>query len=109
MPTNKPRISVTVDEKLFKDAQYWADKKGMSMSEYLTDALIKQIQHETSDFDVPNLALQRLNQLIETTEVLSSDIESLENMTTKGFNSLIGLTRGNNYLLSQEDTGELDE
>mgnify|MGYP001390695927 CR=1 FL=1 len=108
MPTKKPRISVTVDPKTLERAQYWADKRKMSLSEYLGLAVIKQIEHETSDFDISNLGIQRLDQLIEAVMVLSSNVENLEQSQAKGFNSLIGLTRGDNYLLS-EDTGELTE
>ena len=34
---------------------------------------------------------------------LSSNIKSLEDVTVSGFDSLLGLTRGDNYLLEQED------
>ncbi len=108
MPTKKPRISVTIDEKHLERAQYWAEKKGMSLSEYASYALIKQIEHETSDFDIPNLGIQRINQNTEAIEALSSNLESLETIVIRGFESLIGLTRGDNYLLS-EDNGELNE
>lgn len=108
MPTKKPRISVTVDDKTQERLQYYADKHKMSISEYVGLAITKQIEHETSDFDVPNLAIQRLNQLIEAVGVLSSNIEQLEHTSISGFDSLIGLTRGDNYLLS-DDNGELTE
>lgn len=106
MPTNKPRISVTIDQKTYEKTQYWADKKHMSLSEYVVEAIIKQIQHETSDFDIPNLAIQRINQNTEALEAMSSNLEQVETMIMRGFDQIIGLTRGDNYLLSEDD-GEL--
>ena len=108
MPTSKPRISVTIDQKTYEKTQYWADKKHMSLSEYVVEAITKQIQHETSDFDVPNLAIQRINQNTEALEVLASDVGNLQESVLKALNQLIGLTRGDNYLLSEDD-GELNE
>ena len=48
----------------------------------------------------------RLNQLIDAMAVLSSNVKSLESVVTSGFDSLLVLTKGDNYLLSHQD-GEL--
>ena len=47
-----------------------------------------------------------MNQLVDVVTNLSSNIKSLEDVTVSGFDSLLGLTRGDNYLLEHED-GEL--
>ena len=61
---------------------------------------------ENGDYDLPKAEILRLNQLIEIISVLSSDVQSLESVTIHGFDSLLNLTRGDNYLLEEED-GEI--
>ena len=64
------------------------------------------IAYENKDYDLPDLEQARLNQLIDNMAVLSSNIHSLENVITSGFDSLLGLVKGDNYLLEHED-GEI--
>lgn len=101
------RFTATVSDKLYEHVTYWADKKGISINELLRDAIELYIAHENKDYDLPTLEIQRLNQLIDAIGVLSSNVNSLEKVTTSGFNSLIDLTRGDNYLLDKDD-GDID-
>jgi len=48
----------------------------------------------------------RLNQLIDVVHILASNQKSLEQVVTEGFDSLLGLVRGDNYLLENDD-GEI--
>lgn len=100
------RISTTLSEPTFQRVKYWAEKHGVSINEYLADAAETAIKHENRDYDLPTLEIQRLNQLIDAITVLSSNSQSLEQTVISGFDSLLGLTRGDNYLLEDED-GEL--
>lgn len=100
------RVSVTLTEEEFEILKFWADKKGISINDYLRDAIELAYRRENKDYDLAPLEVQRLNQLIDVITVLSSNIQSLESVTTSGFNSLLGLTRGDNYLLEDEG-GEL--
>lgn len=86
--------------------QYWAAKKGMSANEYAVEAIEEAIRRENGDYDLPTLEIARLNQLVDEMKALSVNTANLERVVTQGFDSLIGLTRGNNYLLDDED-GEL--
>lgn len=100
------RVTATVTEDTFQRIKYWADKKGISVNEYLCDAIDLMIAYENKDYDLPNLEQARLNQLIDQMVSMSANIHSLEMVVTNGFDSLIGLTRGDNYLLEHED-GEI--
>lgn len=100
------RVTATVSSDMFERLQYWADRKGISINQYLNEALERAIAYENQDYDLPTLEQARLNQLIDQMAVLSSNIGSLERVVTSGFDSLLGLTRGDNYLLEHED-GEL--
>lgn len=100
------RVTVTIDSDTYERLRYWSAKHGCSINEYLKEALEGAIRYENKDYDLPELEIQRLNQLIDVITVLSSNIQSLESVIINGFDSLLGLTRGDNYLLENED-GEI--
>lgn len=88
-------------------ARYWADKRGFSsVGEYISEAVAEKIRRENLDYDLPTLEIARLNQLVDEMKANSTNLANLERVITQGFDSLIGLTRGDNYLLDEED-GEL--
>ncbi|MEV7952869.1 hypothetical protein [Streptomyces sp. NPDC088141] len=98
-------IRLSSDDK--QRAEYWADKRGFSsVNEYVAEAVIEKIRRENLDYDLPTLEIARLNELIDQIKALSTNNANLERVVTQGFDSLIGLTRGDNYLLDDED-GEL--
>lgn len=100
------RLTVRMDEDTYQKLMYWAARRQMSANEYLSFCLDEMIRRENGDFDVPNAMVARVNQLVDVTESLSSNLKSLESVVTSGFDSLLGLTRGDNYLLEQ-DEGEV--
>ena len=102
------RFTASVDDETYQNVNYWAKKKNISVNELLRDAIFLYIAHQNKDYDIPTLEIQRLNQLIDSITILSSNISSLEKVTVSGFDSLITLTRGDNYLLEEED-GELGD
>ncbi len=97
------RVTVTLDDDSFERLKYWAAKREVSINEYLGEAIAAAIRRENNDYDLPELEIQRLNQLIDVITVLSSNVKSLEDVTVSGFDSLLELTRGDNYLLEAED------
>ena len=97
------RFTASVDDEMYQNVQYWAKKRNISVNELLRDAISLYIAHANKDYDLPTLEIQRLNQLVDTITVLSSNVSSLEKVTTSGFESLISLTRGDNYLLEPDD------
>lgn len=104
-----PRIRTTLylasDDK--ERARYWATKHDYSsLNEYLCDAINEKIRRENGDYDLPTLEIARLNELVDHIAALSTNVANLERVVIQGFDSLIGLTRGDNYLLDAED-GEL--
>lgn len=88
-------------------AEYWADKRGFSsVNEYVAEAVVEKIRRENLDYDLPTLEIARLNELVDQVAALAKNSANLERVVTTGFDSLIGLTRGDNYLLDDEE-GEL--
>lgn len=102
----KHRFTALVDDDLYESVTYWAKKNELSVNELLREALRFYIAHQNKDYDLPALEIQRLNQLIDAIHVLSGNVGSLEKITVSGFDSLLSLTRGDNYLLENDD-GEL--
>lgn len=85
---------------------YWRQKSGLSEQEYYALAVEEKIARENGDYDLPTLEIIRLNQLRDEVRALSENSANLERVVTTGFDSLLGLTRGDSYLLDDED-GEL--
>lgn len=93
------------DEK--QRAEYWADRRDYaSVNDYIAEAVAEKIERENLDFDIPDILTARINQVIDELKAVSTNVANLERVSTMGFDSLIGLTRGDNYLLDEEN-GEL--
>lgn len=104
----RERVGIRLSSTNRERAAYWADKRGYpSVNEYMATAVIEKIRRENGDFDVPELLTARLNQLIDENKALSTNVANLERVFTSSLDSLIGLTRGENYLLDQYEDGEL--
>lgn len=101
----RKRLSTAVDEETLEKVQYWAKKREVSQNVYLREALEEKLKRENGDYDLPTLEIQRLNQLIDAMTSMSQNLESLERVVVSGFESLLGLTRGDNYLLDTDDEG----
>lgn len=86
---------------------YWRKKRGLaSDNEYIALAVEEKIARENGDYNLPTLEIQRLNQIIDEMRANSTNLANLERVVTSGFGSLLGLTRGDSYLLDDE-SGEL--
>lgn len=101
------RLTLRLADTDFNKLAYWAQNKGVSINEFVVIALERYIDIENGNYQLPTLEVQRLNQLIEAQSVMSQNMQSLETIVISGFDSLLSLTKGDNYLLEQED-GELD-
>lgn len=103
----RKHVGVRVHTDTMERAKYWASRRGFSSAnEYIVHAVEEQIRRENLDYDLPTLEIARLNQLVDEVKTLSTNQANLERVMTTSLESLIGLTRGDNYLLDPED-GEL--
>lgn len=110
-PTGRAQKRVPMKVRVFEDtrqkADYWAARRGYSSAnEYAEAAIEEKIRRENEDYDLPTLEQKRLAQLIDEMSSLSANVENLRHVATTGFDSIIGLARGDNYLFDDED-GEL--
>jgi putative uncharacterized protein cgl1852 len=97
------QMHVYVPMDLYKQIEYWAAKHDCTITQYMCDALEHMIRYENKDYDLPTMEQARLNQLIDAMHTLSSNVDNLSEIATKGFSALIGLTRGDNYLLEDDN------
>lgn len=100
------RLTATIKEEEYQQIAYWSEKHECSVNDYLREAILSAIKRENSDYDLPTLEQQRLNQLVDRVDVMSANMQSLEQVIVAGFDSLLGLCKGDNYLLENED-GEI--
>lgn len=97
----KKRLNVELDLEDYEKLKYWSDIKEVSLSDYVRDSLEMSYRYHCGDFNLPDVTIGRINQLIDIVGILSNDINNLQEITVAGFDSLTGLTRGENYLLEE--------
>lgn len=107
-PKNTVRVSLRLDEDTHERLKYWSARKQVSLNTYILDAIDLMIAYENGDYDVPTALIQRINQLIGTVMAVQSSMDNLTNVTINGFDAIVGLARGDNYLAQEED-GELED
>lgn len=97
------RVTLRLTDKDYGRLTYWAEKAGMSVNEFVPTILDRWIDIENGNYQLPTLEAARLNQIIDVVLGLSSNVQSLESVVISGFDSLLKLTKGDNYLLEHED------
>lgn len=105
--TGKTRITATIDLDTYERLKYWSSKHEISLNEYFREAIELKIRHENKDFQVDSLLVDRMNQMIDCVTTLSSNQKSLENVIITGFETLTGLTRGDNNYLHDDDSDDI--
>ena len=86
--------------------------KGISLNEYIVEAVEEKIARDCGHIpDVDNLVVNRINQLNDEVRSLSTTVDNLSSVAVNGFDSIIRMGRGDNFLLDMEATesGELNE
>lgn len=100
------RLTLRVSEKKYEMLKYWAEQNECTINEFVDEATDLMIRYQNQDYPLETCEINRLNQLVDAMTVLSENVKSLESVTISGFDSLLNLTRGDNYLLEHED-GEI--
>lgn len=93
------RISTRLSIDEHARTERWAAEQNMTVSDYLREAILFYNKWNEGNVDLTTLEVQRLNQLIDSMAILASNVHSLEQIAISGFDSLLNLTRGDNYLL----------
>lgn len=88
---------------------YWAQVYDMDSTELMMRAVRHYVGWKNQDFDLPTAETQRLNQLIDAMENMASSNDRLANTVTNGFDAMMGIMRGDNYLLEPENGDLVNE
>ncbi|OMF76763.1 hypothetical protein [Paenibacillus glucanolyticus] len=88
---------------------YWAEVFGMDSTELMMRGVRHYVAWRNQDFDLPTAEMQRLNQLIDAMENMASSNERLSNTVINGFDAMMGIMRGDNYLLEPENGDLVNE
>lgn len=108
-PQAKVRTTLRIPGDTSARVEYWASKLGVTETDFMVDAVEEKIARMNGDYDLPTLEQARLAQLLDQVKSLAVTNEQLEVVITKGFDSLLGLARGDNDYLRDKDNGEMDE
>lgn len=101
------RLTLRLTDTDYERLSYWADKQGVSINEFVPMVVDRWIAIENGNYNLPTLEQARLNQLIDVVLGMSNNMQSLESVVINGFDSLLKLTKGDNYLLEHQD-GEIE-
>lgn len=71
----------------------------MKVTDYIRDALLLQIKRDNKDYDLPSLEAHRLNQIIDTLEMVSANMSCLQDIVQSNFVNLMTVMDGANYLM----------
>lgn len=96
------RLTVRLSDNDFDRLSYWAGKANLSINEFILLMLDRWVDIENGNYQLPTLEVARLNQLIDVVLALSNNIQTLETISINGFDSLLKLTKGDNYLLEAD-------
>jgi hypothetical protein len=97
------RLTVRLSEEDFNRLEYWSNYAGVSINEFIPEILDRWVNIENGNYQLPTLEAARLNQLVDVVTGLSNNVQSLESITINGFDGLLKLTKGDNYLLEHDD------
>lgn len=82
--------------------EYWADKDGISVNEFIIEAVNHYIAFRNGDYQLQTLEQQRLNQLTDMIAGLAQNVNSLSSIIVSSMGSITKLAQGSNYLLDED-------
>lgn len=97
------RLNVRVTDEQKDRLLHYADRMGMSQSDFVMHCIDFRIRYLNQDYDLPTAEIRRLNQLTDNTVQLVQAIKNLREVNITGFNMLLGFMRGENDLGHDED------
>lgn len=97
------RLSMRVYPKDVQKLAYWSEAFDMDQTEFLMTAMHHYIKWRNQDYDLPTAEIQRLNQLVDAIDSLTVNQGNLQKSVVNGFDAMLGIIRGDNYLVEDDD------
>lgn len=104
----KTRVSTTITDYKYEQVKFWAKKQGITVNQFISEAISLAIDFQNGDYhisDQDGIVMGQLDQIRHGMADLNSNIVVMQKDVLSALDSLISLTRGDNYLL---DTGDGD-
>jgi len=102
----RSRLTLRIPEKTKQRVEYFAADADISINDFILDALDDKIARLNGQIpDVDNIVVDRLNELIDRTASLSTDVSNLTVVSTNGFESIVRMARGGNFLMEDDNNG----
>ena len=95
---SKHRITATLDHATYVRMQQWADAKGISINDFLREAVELKIRFENRNYPLPALEIIRLSELVEEVKALSTNMRALEITVHTGVGALMDAATGMNCI-----------
>lgn len=106
--SGKVRVTATLPRDTFEDLKHLSDKEGVSINNSLMSAVIMYLDIKHGCYpDNMDLMTNRLNEIVTHLQTLESTVAANQESIALSLKSLLALTNGDNYLLSDYD-GDLD-
>lgn len=97
------RLNVRMPKGVRDKVDYWAAKEGLSANDFIIECIEGYVARANGDYDLPTLEQARLAQLVDAQVSLASNVANLEKVVLAMADTIIGMTRGDSYLLDEED------
>lgn len=97
------RLTVRLDPETYADLLRRTESEGLSANAYVAEAIDRSLKIDAGEYELPDMGVTRLNQLIDHILALSTDVRNLEAITVSNFEALLNLTRGDNYLYEYDE------
>ena len=94
---------MTLNDVEYEKLLFWADKKNVSINEYLHMCFDHMIDYENGVYDAPTIVQERMNLVVDALTMNSSKLDSLAEFITGGFESLLAAARGDDYIHTEQD------
>jgi hypothetical protein len=98
---NTTRVTATIPNETYEQLLFWSNAKGISINQYLADALDHAIAWENQDYPVDTIEMARNAQILDTVCGLTKDVENMRHVFESGMNSLLSCVKGDRYLYEQ--------
>lgn len=92
-------VSLRVNTTLNEQMKYWSNKRELTLTEYITDAVREKIARENGDYDLPTMEQARLAQLIDNVKTLDSTVGNFEKSFMSMIESIVILSRDPKYMI----------
>lgn len=103
------RPQIRIDSRTWAAAQYWATggntgRPPMSTPDYVAEAIAEKVARDCGEFvGEESMLVARMGELIDAFTGLRQDVHNSMQISVRGFDTLVGLTRGDNFLGSLDD------